>query len=187
MTFTVRGIEFNDERLAKLTIECLDELAVIGLYPCKVESVKLRKQDKKFGCCHTRYKKATNEVIHNRITINRRLIDENATDKTLKEVITHELCHAMEDCLTCGHDGKWAEYAELINDCYNMEVQQYGSYERYGIEKNKRNIYECKCKRCGKIMRKQGYRAPKWYVHPENFHHNCDDGGTGAIFPKGVM
>ncbi len=72
MVFTVKGIEFNNERLARLTFECLNELAALDLYPCKLISVKSWKQDKKFGCCHTRYKKANNEIIHNRITINSR-------------------------------------------------------------------------------------------------------------------
>ena len=38
--FTKRGIKFNDERLAKLSLEVLDELEAIGLKPYKLESIK---------------------------------------------------------------------------------------------------------------------------------------------------
>lgn len=184
MNFVVRGIEFNDERLAKLTCEVLDELAAIGLVPSHLESVKLRKQNKKFGCCHTNYIKATGKVLHNNITINRKFIEENASDKALKDVLVHEICHAMEDCALCGHDGKWSEYADLINDCYSMDIRQYGSYEKYELTQTERNTYRCKCEHCGRIIAKKGYRAPKWYKHPQGFTHTCADGTKGKIISE---
>lgn len=181
MIFTVRGIEFNDNRLAKLSIEVLDELAVIGLYPSHLESIKLRVQNKKFGCCHTTWKTATGEVTHNNITINRKFIEQNATDKAIKEVLAHEICHAIEECAHCQHDGKWAEYADLINDCYNMDIKQYGSYEKYELTRTEKNEYRCKCTKCGKIMIRKGYRAPKWYKHPQGYTHTCVDGTKNPI------
>lgn len=184
MTFTVRGIEFNNERVAKLTCEVLDELSVIGLYPSHLESVKIRKQNKKFGCCHTIYVPSTKKVLHNNITINRKFVEENASDKSLKNVICHEICHAMEDCVCCSHDGKWAEYAELVNDCYSMNIKQYGSYEEYELTRTEKNTYRCQCERCGKIMTRMGYRAPKWYKHPHGYTHTCADGKKGSIISE---
>lgn len=185
--FVLRGIEFNDERLAKLTIECLDNLEAIGLRPYKLTSVKLRKQNKKFGCCHIRYNAKSGEIKHNRITINRRLIEENADDKAILQTLYHEILHSMRECFDCGHDGKWAEYADLVNDCYSMNIKQYGNYDELGlVKKDERKTYKCQCDKCGKIISAKYYRAPKWYTHCERFTHHCDNGKTGNIFQIGI-
>lgn len=186
MTFTKRGIKFNDERLCRLSLEVLDELEVLDLRPCKLESITLREQNNKFGCCHTKWYKATKEIVSNRITINRKFIEQNATDRAIKEVIAHEICHALKDCVDCAHDGKWAEYADLINDCYNMDIKQYGSYEKYGLERSDKKKYVCECKHCGGKVWKMGYRAPKWYSLTEKhiangYYHKCTDGVHGAL------
>ncbi len=181
MKFTVMGIEFNDSRLAKLSFEVLDDLAYIGIKPCKLVSIKLREQNMKFGCCHTRYNKTTKVITNNRITINRKFVEQDADDKAIKTVLAHEILHAVDGCHLCGHNGKWAELADLVNDCYNMDIKRYGSYEKYGIERKERNTYRCQCDRCGKIMTYKGYRAPKWYKHPLGYTHTCPDGGKSEI------
>ena len=186
-TFTVRGIEFNDNRLAKLTIECLDNLEAIGLHPYNLISVKLRKQNRKFGCCHNRYNSKSGEIKHTRIPLHRRLIDENADDKAICEIIMHELIHSLKECFNCAHDGKWAECADLVNDCYSMNVKQYGSCDELGLEKkDERKTYKCQCDKCGKIISAKYYRAPKWYTHCSRFTHHCDNGETGNIFQIGI-
>jgi predicted SprT family Zn-dependent metalloprotease len=185
MTFFIQGIEFNDKRIAKLTLECLDELKAIDIYPCKLKSVKIRKQNTKFGVCHTKYIKATDEIIRNDIVINRAFVEQNADDKAIKNVIMHELGHALKDCLHCGHKGEWAEYAEIINDCYDMDITQEGSYEKYGLEKvDNKKTYRCKCSNCGKIIVAKQYRAPKWYRNPQGFVHTCADGTKHHIISE---
>lgn len=187
MNFTVRGIEFNDERLAKLTCKCLDKLANIGLYPYKLESVKIRKQNKKFGCCRTTFNKNTGEIKRNRITINRQLIDDNASDRSIENVLLHELTHSVKECFDCGHGGVWKEYAEIINDCYGTNIKETGTYKEYGlVKKDERKTYKCQCDKCGKIISAKYLRAPKWYTHCERFTHHCDNGETGNIFQIGI-
>ena len=186
-TFVLRGIEFNDERLAILTLKCLDKFAAIGLYPYKLTSVKLRQQNKKFGCCRTRFSKTTGEIKENKITINRRLIDENCSDKAIESVIAHELTHSLKECFDCGHDGAWKEYAEIINDCYDMNIKATGNYEELGlVKKDERKTYKCQCDKCGKIISAKYLRAPKWYTHCERFTHHCDNGEIGNIFQIGI-
>ena len=183
--FTKRGIKFNDERLARLSLEVLDELEAIGLKPYKLESITLRTQNKKFGCCHTEWYKSTGEIISNKITINRQFVEQNTTDKALKCVIAHEAIHAMKECLHCGHVGKWAEYADLINDCYNMNIQQYGSYEEYGMTAKPKTEYKWKCSACGQTFTHKGYRAPKWYMHPKGYTHtHCPSGKKGYVMSE---
>lgn len=186
-TFTLRGIEFNDERIAKLTMKCLDNMASLGLYPYKLESVKVRKQNKKFGCCRTTFNKNTNEIKRNRITINRQFIDDNADDNAILQVLYHEGLHSLKECFDCGHEGKWKEYAELVNNCYGTNIKATGTFKEYGLEKkDERKIYKCQCKKCGKVISAKYLRAPRWYMHPERFSHHCDDGGKGNIFAIGV-
>lgn len=183
--FTKRGIKFNDERLARLSLEVLDELEAIGLKPCKLESITLREQNNKFGCCHTKWYRTSGEIISNKITINRKFVEQNATDKAIKEVIAHEICHSIKECASCKHEGKWAEYAELINDCYNMDIQQYGSYEKYGIVQKPKTEYKWKCSACGQTFTHKGYRAPKWYMHPKGYTHtHCPSGKKGYVMSE---
>lgn len=184
MNFIVMGIEFNNQRLAKLSFEVLDELAYIGIKPCKLISIKLREQENKFGVCHTKFSKATGEIKQNTITINRKFVEQNAEDKAIKTVLAHEILHAVDGCQFCKHDGLWAEYAEIVNDCYNMNITDVSSYEKYGLERKAKNVYRCQCERCGAIITRKGYRAPKWYKHPLGYTHTCKDGNKGEIISE---
>jgi hypothetical protein len=168
----LRGIEFNDARLAKATIKAMDTLESMGFKPCKLTSVKLRKQQNLFGCCHT--KKVNNRIVENKITINRKMMESD--DNSLQNLLCHELLHSLEDCADCGHDGNWRKYAEMVNKSTGLNIKQYGSYKEYGIEKDNQKTFQCKCTKCGRIFTYTGYRAPRWYVHPERFSHTHTDG-----------
>ena len=174
---TVRGIEFNDARLAKETIKAIDTLESMGFKPCKLTSVKLRKQQNLFGCCHT--KRVGNRVIENKITINRKMMESD--DSSLQTLLCHELLHSLEDCVNCGHDGNWHKYAEIVNKSTGLNIKQYSSYEENGIVKDKKNTYQCKCVDCGYVFKRMGYRAPRWYAHPERFSHTHADGTRHKI------
>ena len=67
-----------------------------------------------------------------------------------------------------------------------MDIKQYGSYEKYGLERSDRKKYVCECKHCGGKVWKMGYRAPKWYSltekHMSNgYYHKCADGTHGQL------
>ncbi len=179
MIITVRGIKFNDSRLAKITCEVLDELKKLGYKPYKLTTVKLRTQKTKFGCCHTTGYKSTGKVIENKIFINRKMMDSD--DKSLRSVIAHEIGHSLKECYLCEHDGAWAKFATTVSKSTGLDVKQYGSYEEYGIEEDKKNTYICKCVDCGYIFKRMGYRAPKWFCHPERFSHTHADGTRHKI------
>ena len=174
---TVRGIEFNDARLARETLKAIDTLESMGYKPYNLTSVKLRKQQGTFGCCHT--KKSGNRVVENKIYINRKMIE--ADDKSIQNLLIHELLHSLKECANCQHDGMWRECANHINKCTGLNIQQYSSYEEYGITKDKPNTYICKCADCGHVFKRMGYRAPKWYVHTERFSHTHADGTRHKI------
>lgn len=176
---TVRGIEFNDYKLAKITCEVLDELATLGFKPYKLTSVKLRKQQTKFGCCHTRTYKATKEIIENKISINRKLIETD--EKSLRGVLTHEILHSLKECYNCGHDGEWLRCANIVNKHMGLNIKQYGTYEEYGIEEDNKKTFQAKCVDCGYVFSRKGYRAPKWVIHSERFFHTHVDGTKHKI------
>jgi hypothetical protein len=175
----LRGIEFNDARLAKATCEVLDTLETLGFKPYKLTSVKLRKQQSQFGCCHTKYYTSTGEIAENKIYINRKMMD--ADDKSLRSIIAHEIGHSLKECCYCGHDGAWSKFATTVNKNTALKVKQYGSYEEYGIVKDSPKTFQCKCADCGHVFTHTGYRAPKWYVHTERFSHTHADGTRHKI------
>ena len=176
---TVRGIEFNDARLAKITCEVLDTLESLGYKPYKLTSVKLRKQQNSFGTCHTTGYKSRNEITNNRIYINRKMMD--ADDKSLRSVIAHEIGHSLKECYLCDHDGAWAKFATTVSKNTGLDVKQYGSYKEYGIVEDNKKTFQCKCTDCGYVFTRKGHRAPKWYIHPERFSHTHADGTKHKI------
>ena len=175
---TVRGIEFNDDRLARETMKAIDTLESMGFKPYRLTSVKLRKQQNLFGCCHTR--KIGDKIIENKITINRKMMESD--DNSLQTLLCHELLHSLKDCADCQHDGNWHKYAEIVNKNTGLNIKQYGSYKEYGIVEDSKKTFQCKCADCGYIFTHKGHRAPKWYVHPERFYHAHADGTKHKIY-----
>ena len=169
------------ETLRQLAQESIDELNAIGIHPNITPnefSINTRKK-KSWGTCWTHWDNSNRTKWHFTIEISSRLFVDGA-EKGLRETVLHELIHACDECVGVHHGGKWAEYAELVNDCYGLNIKRCNSNADKGLAED-RNEYRCKCSKCGKMIVKKGYRAPKWYKHPQGYTHTCIDGTKNPI------
>jgi rRNA maturation endonuclease Nob1 len=85
------------------------------------------------------------------------------------------------------HTGEWKRLAELVNDCYNMDITRCSSFserlneevlkERTEDKIAKQKSFKWKCSACGQTFTKISSRTPKWYMHPKGYtHKNCPCG-----------
>lgn len=129
--------------------------AGIPLDPWKIERVELNTRAKRrWGQC--RYLPNGNYEIN----INAELVRQSK-EGALNTII-HELLHASKD--GGGHNGKWKEYANIINNTYNINVKRTNSAEEKGItepiikETDYKYILECKqCNYKYKRMRRSNF------------------------------
>ena len=147
-----------------------------GIYNVpKITSVKVSsRMTKTYGRCRTwRYKDDVE------LTFAKVILDDNYPKNLMYNTIIHELLHAI-DHNKSKHGGEWLRMANEVSDLYSFigNVQRYASDEkqqaREMIQPHKeRTRYEIICTSCGAKAWRLGYRAPKWYAHPENFHCKC--------------
>lgn len=114
--------ELNQKRLIKL-IEygknCEEELKVIGLVlPKPVKYEITNRTTKCWGKCITC--PSWDYII---IRVSGWLLDDEIPEKTLHQHVLHELAHGVDENKH-GHKGKWLEYAELISDCYAVDIKR---------------------------------------------------------------
>lgn len=114
--------ELNRKRLAKL-IEygrnCEEELRVIGLIlPKPVKYEITNRTTKCWGKCVTC--PSWDYII---IRVSGWLLDDEIPERTLHQHVLHELAHGVDENKH-GHKGKWLEYAELISDCYAVDIKR---------------------------------------------------------------
>lgn len=180
--------------LKELAQECIENLNAIGIYPCvTVNDFSVNKRAKRrYGqCCYKNGKFSIN--------ISSFLLDDRNSVKSIQTSIYHELCHACKETIYDGHGGKWKEYANLVNDCYNVDIQRVSSmkdkvdtavYNEIVAERKAKihyTHYTCYCPTCKKIVaeRKFARRAPKWYKHTELYTCvNCNNKGLIATIEK---
>lgn len=58
--------------------------------------------------------------------------------------------------------------------------------EKYGKEVaneiiDNRKLYQLECTECGYVFSRRGMRAPKWYMHPQNYNHKGCGGSLCKI------
>jgi predicted SprT family Zn-dependent metalloprotease len=153
--------KLNEKRLKKLTAYgkmCEEELAVIGLaLPKPIKYEITNRTTKCWGKCVTYYK-----WDYTIIRVSGWLLDDEIPEKTLHQHVLHELCHAVDNNIH-GHKGKWLEYAELISDCYNVDIKRLVTSEQHNSVTNtetyKQNVvakrrkvgynWEYHCPKCG--------------------------------------
>lgn len=158
---------------------CIDEMHVIGLYPqITANDFSINSRIKKsLARCWRNKKECENKYS---IEISTRVLNEGVDPIALKTVIMHELCHASDITWNDNHTGKWKEWAELINNYYDLDIQRTMQTSKYNIPPRSmpsQKSYKWKCSACGKTFTKVGYRAPKWYMHPQGYtHKNCPCG-----------
>lgn len=153
--------------------ECLRDLKAIGLVPKKkikwVTSARMRKT---WGLCSTCF--SWNYI---EIKIASFLLEDDAPEQILRNTVMHELAHAIDNN-EHGHGKKWLEIANLISDCYNLDITQYVRKDEIVTMKatglyEGRKEYKVECKVCGKIYKEMGYRKTKLYTHPEDYRCSC--------------
>lgn len=149
---------------------CIKHLNTIGIYPNDIEEWQVNNRAKRFGQC----KKENGTYT---INININLLNENVPELSLMETIFHELLHAVDGCMN--HGNKWQELAELVSDCYNVNITRCSSYEeKYGSQVaneilQDRKLFAIKCQDCGCVYKRMGYRRPKWYIHTDSYKCKC--------------
>lgn len=162
-----------EHRLNRLMAEAISELKRVGIAPSKnISSISVNKRAKKrLGCC--KYEKSGGKVQY-RLEISSML--EEKDDRTIKEVILHELLHTCPGCLN--HGEKWKAMAALVNRTYGYSISTTADYRALEIDMPERAKYkyEIVCTKCGKT----GYRMKKSKVilHPEKYR--CSSCG-GAL------
>lgn len=157
----------------KVGKQCIENLNVIGIYPNFVLNFRVNTRAK------GRYGQASYNPLNDEYTIeiSSTLLREDCNEKALLETMYHELLHCVDGCMN--HGKKWQELADLVNDCYSVNITRVSSMEKkYGEEFAKivreeedkaKHEYKCYCESCGKVYKRVGYRAPKWYAHPMNY------------------
>lgn len=172
---------YNLYELAKTV---LDNLNAIGIYP------HLTPNDFEVNTrAKNRYGQARKRIINGEtvysVNISSFLLDKRNDEKSVLTTLYHEAAHCCDGCMS--HTGEWKRLAELINDCYDVNISRVSSFsERLNEEvlKEKREEkqakvkeYKWKCSACGKTFTKMACRAPKWYKHPTGYSHkNCPCG-----------
>ena len=171
--------------LNEIANECIENLKWIGIECPHVESWTVNYRAKRFGQCQKRNGKYY-------ININYRLLDERCPLQSLRETIFHELVHTLPNCMN--HGVNFKKYAELISDCFAVEITRCNTYEhKYGEElakecreqdkakrQAKMKTYKIRCTRCGQICSYQRCKMPKFYKYPSLYSHNK----CGGIFER---
>jgi hypothetical protein len=171
--------------LYQLATEALDNLNAIGIYPHVTPNnftVNTRAL-KRFG--QAQYKTVNGVKVYS-INIASFLLDKRNEEKNVMQTIYHECIHCCDGCMC--HTGEWKRLAELVNDCYAMDISRLGSskeilhedvykerMEKLRAKTSKRignNTYKyhCYCEECGYEITRIYSRAPKWYHNIRNFH-----------------
>jgi len=164
-----------EKRLNVLLEECLAELAAIGIRPCgRILGVKENKRAKKrLGCCR-QMKGGTSPEFELELSV----MLQDAEEKTLKEVMIHEILHTCRGCLN--HGSKWKELAARTKKAYGYSIARTADFEKLGIEAGEegQKRYRIRCTRCGNTF----YRIRKSRVvqHPE-YYRCARCGGSDTL------
>ena len=167
--------------LYQLATEAINNLNAIGIYPHLTPSDFKVNTRATYRYGQTRKRKGIYSV-----NISAFLLDKRNDEKSVMTTIYHECLHCCDDCMC--HTGKWKEYAELVSDCYNVDITRCSSFREkldesvfkehrdkvcQRREKN-RYRYFCYCEDCGSRIERIMYRAPKWHTQTNKFHcKNC--------------
>ncbi len=149
-----------------------DELAVIGLVsPKPIRYEASNRLTRAWGNCTTYRNKP-----YTLIKVATWMLADDIPEKQLRQLLAHEICHSVDENKS-GHKGRWLEFAELVSDCYDMDIQQYVTNEEREAVQNVQAYQEMVAKRKNNISwefmcdnfgcRKYGHvwkykRMPKW-------------------------
>lgn len=154
---------------------CIAELNAIGIYPNKIDEFTVNTRAK------SRWGQARIRNGHYTINISVDLLQDDCPNSAVRNTVFHELLHCVDGCMN--HGKKWQSLADLVNDCYAMEIKRCSSTEeKVGVEyaktlnekrkkerMEKEKLFVVRCTKCGVECSTFGMRAPKWYVHTERY------------------
>lgn len=127
--------------------QCINELEAIDVPINNVVEWTVNTRAKgRWGQCRRKNGKYS-------INISSRLLEDDVTEKALKDTIVHELLHTIDGCMN--HGTKWLMYAELVNDCYNYNVKRTSTDSDKGIDtkaEKMKSKYVFKCESCGQVV-----------------------------------
>ena len=150
---------------------CSDLLSTLYDVPQITEIKVSNRMTRTFGMCTTR----RNQPNYTKLTFASFVLDDRYPKDKLYNVIVHELLHAI-DRNKSGHDGEWLKMAREVSDCLPFgDVTRFVDSEcvQYRNEIKPMKIFEVYCPNCNKLTgKRKGHRAPKWYVHPQNYKCN---------------
>ena len=155
--------------------QMLKELEAIDLYNDIPVTFKVsNRMSKTWGHCHVWWKTVSGvrEYTRAEITIASFLLDDEAPEFLLRNTLLHEGAHLI-DKNQHGHRGYWLELADLISDCYAMDITQYvndkekqlikgcEAYERkQQARMDSKDRWEFTCLKCGRVYKRA--RKPKY-------------------------
>ena len=173
-----------------------DELAVIGLVsPKPIRYEASNRLTRAWGNCTTYRNKP-----YTLIKVATWMLADDIPERNLRMLLMHEVAHAVDENKH-GHKGRWLEIAELINDCYAMDIQQYVTNEEREavqnvqayqdmVEKRRQRKLDYKwefhCPKCGHVYRdKRRPNGLAYYPSTKEINYCCGKcKGTRLILDK---
>lgn len=178
-----QGAHERDEYVSRLELlmkKCLEQMAAVGVHPCRkiFRIEENRRAKKRLGCCRT-----VREAGRNGFVIEVSSAMRDCPDDILKNVIFHELLHTCEGCMN--HGQKWKLLADLINRTYGHNIQVRADAGQVpGLageaEGQKAYRYEIRCGKCGAVFYR--IRRSRVVEHPENYR--CSACGGRLLVQK---
>lgn len=161
------------KNLQLIAEQCLKELDFIGIKYGNIVSFEVNSRAKKrWGQC-----KYTTLTDTYRIQVSNRLLEDYVPEKSVKQVIIHEILHTCKGCLN--HGKTWKRYAELVNETYGYDISRTASASALGVNTDQINIkHQFVCKNCGKVINRM--RESKFTKNYQ--HYSC--GRCGGDFEK---
>jgi predicted SprT family Zn-dependent metalloprotease len=147
--------------LQQMYIDCLRELAAIGIRPQKITAVTVNTRAKnRWGQA-----KRTGDTFE--ISISDRLLGDDLPDEPLRDTMIHEILHCVKGCH--GHTGKWAQLVNKCNQQLGTNIRTVISYD--GVIPSVPAKYVIRCMSCGTSYERQ--KMSRLVQHPEDYHCRC--------------
>lgn len=108
---------FNtDEKTKQLIIDCLDELADLGVPVSKSVYFRQGNGTRLWGCCYLGKSTKRYSAYDYVVSINKNLFEA----KDIKTTVIHELLHTID--INCWHKGLWKKWADYITENSNYTI-----------------------------------------------------------------
>lgn len=120
---------------------------------------------KRFGCCKLKDDVFTIEISEFVL---------KCSEKSVKNILAHELLHTCKGCFE--HGQLWKCYAEKMNAEYGYNIKRTSSFEELGLERPEESCqikYIIRCKKCGREYPRQRYTC----VMKKLNAYRCNCGG----------